>query len=74
VGEHQRTMSAEGWNEVTIEWRGKTVKGAYCVSGQLVTVAAWTGTKTAQLGLLPAEKLAKMLLRELVFEEGDKKP
>jgi hypothetical protein len=35
-------------------------------------VAAWNGTKTAQLGIPPAERLAKMLLRELASEEDKK--
>jgi len=38
------------------------------VSANLVTVAAWNGTKTAQLGILPAERLAQMLLRELAAQ------
>jgi hypothetical protein len=38
------------------------------VSDKLVTVAAWNGTKTGQLGILPAERLAQMLLRELAAQ------
>jgi hypothetical protein len=58
-------MSSLDWQEIEIVWRGKRVKGRYNVSDGLVTAAAWNGTKTARLGILPAERLAKMLLREL---------
>ena len=62
-------MSSLDWKEIEITSRGKRVKGRYIVTDDnLVTVAAWNGTKTAQLGVLPAERLAHMLLRELVAE------
>jgi hypothetical protein len=62
-------MSTEDWQEVTIEFLGKTIKGRYTVSGKSVTVLSWDGnSKTDQLGTFPAEKLAKMLLRELALE------
>ena len=61
-------MSFLDWKEVEIRYRGKPVKGRYNVSDNLVTVAAWNGTKTAPLGILPAERLAKMLLRELAAQ------
>ena len=61
-------MSSLDWKETEINWRGKRVKGRYNVSDGLVTVAAWNGTKTAQLGILPAERLAQMLLRELAAQ------
>jgi hypothetical protein len=61
-------MSAEDWQDVTIEYIGKTVTGRYNVSGKTVTVVSWNGSKTDQLGTFPAEKLAKMLLRELASE------
>ena len=63
-------MDVEHWEEVTIEYVGKTVKGRYNVSGGSVTVVAWNSSKTAQLGILPAERVAKMLLRALA-SEGD---
>jgi hypothetical protein len=62
-------MSPEEWKETAIQVAGTPVKGRYCVFDGQVTVAAWNGTKTAQLGILPAERLAKMLLRELASEE-----
>ena len=65
-------MSSLDWKEIEIRSRGKRVKGRYSVADDLVTVAAWNGTKTARLGVLPAERLAQMLLRELAAE-GEKK-
>ena len=64
------TTSVE-WKEVTIQRAGKTVLGKYYVSNGEVTVAAWTGTKSARLGTLPPERLAQFLLRELVSQEKD---
>ena len=61
-------MSSLDWKEIEITSRGKRVKGRYSVADDLVTVAAWNGTKTARLGILPAERLAQMLLRELAAE------
>jgi hypothetical protein len=61
-------MSSLDWKEIEITSRGKRVKGRYSVADDLVTVAAWNGTKTARLGVLPAERLAQMLLRELAAE------
>jgi hypothetical protein len=61
-------MSSLDWKDVEIRCRGTRVKGRYSVSDNLVTVAAWSGTKTAQLGILPAERLAQMLLRELAAQ------
>ena len=51
---------------------GQAHKRRYNVSEGLVTVAAWRGTHTAPLGILPAERLAKMLLRELASWEQEK--
>jgi len=65
-------MTTEDWKEVAIHFAGGPVKGKYCVFEGQVTVAAWNGTRTAQLGVLPAERLAKMLLRELAFEGNEK--
>ena len=61
-------MSSLHWKEIEIRYRGKPVKGRFNVSDKLVTVAAWNGTKTGQLGILPAERLAQMLLRELAAQ------
>ena len=61
-------MNSSDWKEIEIRSRGKRLKGRYSVSDERVTVAAWNGTKTARLGILPAERLAQMLLRELAAE------
>lgn len=61
-------MSTEDWQDVTIEYLGKTIKGRYNISGKLLTVVSWNGSKADQLGTFPPEKLAKMLLRELASE------
>ena len=61
-------MSTEDWQDVTIEYLGKTIKGRYNISGKLLTVVSWNGSKVDQLGTFPPEKLAKMLLRELASE------
>ena len=55
-------MNLLEWKEIECNSRGKRVKGRYSVSDDLVTVAAWNDTKTARLGVLPAERLAQMLL------------
>jgi|SoimicMinimDraft_9_1059737.scaffolds.fasta_scaffold00399_2 hypothetical protein len=65
-------MSTEEWKETAIRVADRPVKGKYCVFDGQVTAAAWNGTKTAQLGIPPAERLAKMLLRELASEEDKK--
>ena len=65
-------MATEDWKEIEIQVAGRLVKGKYSVFDRHVTVAAWSGTKTARLGVLPAERLATMLLRELA-SEGDQK-
>ena len=52
-------MSSLDWKDIEIVSRGKRIKGRYNVSEGLVTVAAWRGTNTAPLGILPAERLAQ---------------
>ena len=65
-------MNSLDWKEIEIVSRGKRVKGRYSVSeDNFVTVAAWTGTKTARVGILPAERLAMMLLRDLANQKQD---
>ena len=61
-------MNSGNWKEIQLNYCGARVKGTYKVSGRLVTVVYGNGTKIAQLGILPAEMLAHMLLRELEFE------
>jgi hypothetical protein len=65
-------MSSENWKPLEIDYCGWRVKGTYDVSDGKVTVTSWNGTKTAPLGILPAERLALMLLRELASEQDIK--
>jgi hypothetical protein len=62
-------MDSADWKDITIEFRGKQVKGRYDVVGKEITVISWNGIKKAQLvGTFSAEKVAHMLLRELASE------
>ena len=67
-------MNSLDWREIEINWRGKRIKGRYSVSASdnFITVAAWCGTKTARLGILPAERLAHLVLRDLAAENEAK--
>jgi hypothetical protein len=58
-------MESGVWKELEIEFNGKPVKGSYCVSGKLVTVRTIGGRNSTQLGDMPPEAIAKVLLREL---------
>jgi hypothetical protein len=71
LGEVQ--TSPEECKEVTIQRAGKSVRGNYYISDGQVTVAAWTGTKTARLGTLPVERSAHVLLRKLTLDERSQK-
>ena len=66
-------MNSENWKEIELNFCGTQVKGSYKVSDRLVTVVYGNRTKAAQLGILPAEMLAHMLLRELEFERRETK-
>ena len=61
-------MNSENWKEIELNYCGTRVTGSYKVSGRLVTVLYGNRTETAQLGILPAEMLALMLLRRMEFE------
>jgi hypothetical protein len=65
-------MNLEEWKEIVLNYRGKRVRGSYKVVGRLVIVISGPETKTAPLGVLPAERLAHMLLRQLVCEAQEK--
>lgn len=54
--------------EITIEINGKSYSGRYEVNRKVLTLSSSYGTKSTQLGSLPAETLAKMLLREIIGE------
>jgi hypothetical protein len=66
-------MNSENWNEIELNYCGTRVKGSFKVSEKLVTVVYASGIKTAQLGILPPDMLAHMLLRELEFERREAK-
>jgi hypothetical protein len=61
-------VTFEVWKEVEITFNAETVRGSYCVSGKVLTVTATAGSKSTQLGEMPAQVLAKTLLRELAAE------
>jgi hypothetical protein len=58
------------WNEITIEYNGRTVSGAYRISEKTLVVRSVRGVvkEAPRSGLAPLY-LAKMLLRELAREE-----
>ena len=51
---------------VTIQHNGKDYSGFYRVDGEMIKVYSAHGDKTTQLGSMPPEALAQMLLREIV--------
>jgi len=53
---------------VTCEIDGKAHRGVYWVAGKILTVATGMGGKSTQVGSMPAEVLAKRLLKELAKE------
>ena len=65
-------VDPQTWKEITLSHRGKRVRGSYKVVGRVVTLVSGADTKTGTLGVLPAERLAHMLLRELEFERQNK--
>ena len=66
-------MNSENWKEIELNYCGTQVKGIYKISARLMTVVYGSRTKTAKLGILPADMLAHMLLRELEFERRETK-
>jgi hypothetical protein len=71
---HDKVINPEIWKEITLNYLGKRVRGNYKVVGRLVIVISGADSKTANLGILPAERLAHMLLREMAFEKHHKSP
>ena len=52
--------------DVSIELNGRQIRGSYFLHGRMmITVSHGDEQKTTQLGGLPPETLAKILLREL---------
>ena len=69
VGDANEFRKLEGRSNSITAVRG--VMGIYKVSGKLVTVVYGSSIKTAQLGILPAEMLAHMLLRDMEFQRRE---
>jgi hypothetical protein len=62
-------MTPPGWEEISIEYEGKIISGAYRKkAGNIVSVRTVRGEKEAQLAGFTPLYLAKMLLRELARE------
>ena len=55
--------------KVQVESDGVTYKGTYVVEKGIIRVSSGFGFKKTQLGSMPADTLAKMLLLEIVREE-----
>ena len=51
---------------ISIVVNGKTYNGSYGISGKLLTVSYGGDSKKTQVGNLPPETLARMMLGELV--------
>ena len=71
---HDEETNSNIWKEITLNYLGNHVRGSYKVAGRLVVVVSGPDSKTANLGVLPAERLAHMLLREMAFEKRNKSP
>ncbi len=50
---------------ITCEFDGKTYQGNYWIAGKILVVSTARGGKSTQVGVLPAEALAKRLLQEM---------
>jgi hypothetical protein len=53
---------------ISIEVDGRRISGTYVVWNGWITVTSEFGIKQADLGRLPADLLARLLLRELVAD------
>jgi hypothetical protein len=73
VSSASEKLNSENWKEIELNYCGARVRGSYKVSEKLVTIVYGSGIKTARLGILPAEMLAHMLLREMEFERRETK-
>ena len=71
---HDQETNSNIWKEITLNYLGNRVRGSYKVVGRLVVVVSGPDNKTANLGVLPAGRLAHMLLREMAFEKRHKSP
>lgn len=51
---------------ISVEVGGKTYHGSYTVEQGMITVHSAGGMKTTQVGSMPVDVLARMLLHELI--------
>ena len=65
-------MSSLDWKDIEIVLRRKPPKGTLGVSEGLSQSQHGVALTRAPLGILPAERLAKMLLREFASREQEK--
>jgi len=56
--------------EVQIEYKGKTYRGRYSVTGSVVTVTWSLESRSTQVGGSAPAVLARMLLKELIRDQG----
>jgi hypothetical protein len=68
MSEPELPKRAANEDQVTIEFMGRLITGAYSVWAGMITVRSSGGHKTADLGILPAAPLAKIMLRVLAQE------
>jgi len=57
--------------EIIIELNGKRFAGRYIVKNRIVTVTSGFGEKSTQVGGSNPESLARIILEELVRENGN---
>jgi len=56
------------WHQITIDFRGRKIKGSYATENDMVTVRTTLGSKGTQRGGSRPAILARMMLRELAVE------
>jgi hypothetical protein len=56
--------------EVHIQYKGKTYRGRYSVAGSVVTVTWSLQSRSTQIGGSAPAVLARMLLKELIRDQG----
>jgi hypothetical protein len=57
-------------HEVQVEHKGKTYRGRYSVTGSVVTVTWSLLSRSTQIGGSAPAVLARMLLKELIRDQG----
>jgi hypothetical protein len=54
--------------DVVIMFEGRKLTASYSVADGMVTVHTHNGSKTTQVGNVPADSLARLMLREMAQE------